>query len=105
MTTRTDIMNRFAAAFAVTFAVAPVASPAQQATAVGGEVRRIDEAAGKITIKAGAMPDMGMDEGHTMVYRVQDPALLRSVKVGDKIKFDTDRSGGQFTVTRIEKVK
>ena len=105
MTTRTELMNRFAAAFAVTFAVAPLPSVAQQATAVAGEVRRIDEAAGKITIKHGPLPQFELNEEHTMVFRVQDPAMLKTVKVGDKIKFDTDRSSGQFTVTKIEKVK
>jgi len=43
------------------------------------------------------------DEGMTMVYRVEDPAMLGSVKAGDKIKFDADRINGQFTVTRIQK--
>jgi Cu/Ag efflux protein CusF len=27
------------------------------------------------------------------------------VKVGDKVRFDADRINGQFTVTKIEKVK
>jgi len=32
-----------------------------------------------------------MDEGMTMVFAVSDPALLKTVKAGDKIKFDADR--------------
>jgi Cu/Ag efflux protein CusF len=46
-----------------------------------------------------------MDEGMTMVFRVQDPALLKKVKVGDKVKFDADRINGQITVTKIEKTR
>jgi Cu/Ag efflux protein CusF len=41
----------------------------------------------------------------TMVFRVKDPAMLKAVKPGDKINFDADRIGGQFTVTRIERTK
>jgi Cu/Ag efflux protein CusF len=46
-----------------------------------------------------------MDEGMTMVFKAQDPAMLKSVKVGDKVKFDADRVNGQFTVTKIQKAK
>ena len=31
-----------------------------------------------------------------MVYRVQDPGLLKAVKAGDKVKFDADRVNNQF---------
>jgi Cu/Ag efflux protein CusF len=46
-----------------------------------------------------------MNEGMTMVFRVQDPAMLKQVKVGDKVRFEADRISGQFTVTKIEKAK
>jgi Cu/Ag efflux protein CusF len=46
-----------------------------------------------------------MDEGMTMVYRADDPAMLKNIRVGDKIKFVADRVNGQFTVTRIEKAR
>jgi Cu/Ag efflux protein CusF len=72
---------------------------------VNGQVTKIDSAAGKITIRHGPMKKFDMDDGMTMVFRVQDPAMLKSVKVGDKIKFDADRIDGQFTVTRIETAK
>jgi Cu/Ag efflux protein CusF len=46
-----------------------------------------------------------MDEGMTMVFRAEDPALLEQVEAGDKIKFDTENANGQYTVTKIEKKK
>ncbi|MBI4273514.1 MAG: copper-binding protein [Rhizobiales bacterium] len=46
-----------------------------------------------------------MDDGMTMVFRVQDPAMTKAIKAGDKIKFDADKVNGQFTVTKIEKAK
>jgi len=70
-----------------------------------GEVTKIDQEAGKITIKHGPIKKLEMDEGMTMVFAVSDPALLKTVKAGDKIKFDADRVNGRFTVTKIEKAK
>jgi Cu(I)/Ag(I) efflux system protein CusF len=69
-----------------------------------GEVRRIDKAAGKVTIKHGPMPKFDMPP-MTMAYRVKDKAMLDHLKPGDKIKFDADGVGGEFTVLRLEKVK
>ena len=76
-----------------------------QAPMVNGQVTKIDEAAGKITLKHGPIKKLEMNEGMTMVFRAQDPAMLKQVKVGDKVKFDADRINGQITVTKIEKTK
>jgi Cu/Ag efflux protein CusF len=46
-----------------------------------------------------------MDEGMTMVFRAQDPKLLKAVKAGDRVKFDAEDVNGQLTVTAIEKTK
>ena len=40
----------------------------------------------------------------TMVYRVKDKAMLDNLKSGDKIKFDADGVGGEFTVLHLERV-
>jgi Cu/Ag efflux protein CusF len=76
-----------------------------QAPMVNGQVTKIDESAGKITLKHGPIKKLDMNEGMTMVFRVQDPAMLKQVKVGDKVKFDADRVNGQITVTKIEKAR
>ena len=39
----------------------------------------------------------------TMVFRAADPAMLKTVKAGDKIKFVPEQIKGQFTVTKIQK--
>jgi Cu(I)/Ag(I) efflux system periplasmic protein CusF len=70
-----------------------------------GEVVKIDESAGKITIKHGPIKKLNMDEGMTMVFKANDPAMLKQVKQGDKIRFDADNVNGQFTVTKIERMK
>ena len=76
-----------------------------QSAMVNGQVTKIDESAGKITLKHGPIKKLDMNEGMTMVFRVQDPAMLKQVKVGDKVRFDADRVNGQITVTKIERVK
>ena len=76
-----------------------------QAPTVNGQVTKIDEAAGKITLKHGPIKKLEMNEGMTMVFRVRDPAMLKQVKVGDTVKFDADRINGQITVTKIEKAR
>ena len=76
-----------------------------QAPLADGQVIKIDQTAGKITIKHGPLKQFGMDEGMTMVYRAADPAMLNGVKPGEKIKFAADRVNGQFTVTKIEKAR
>jgi len=76
-----------------------------QSPMADGQVIKIDQAAGKITIKHGPLKQFDMEEGMTMVYRAADPAMLAALKAGDKVKFAPDRVNGQFTVTRIEKVR
>jgi Cu(I)/Ag(I) efflux system periplasmic protein CusF len=88
----------FAAALAISAAIAQDAS-------IKGEVKKIDESAAKITLKHGPAKSLGMDEGMTMVYRVKDPAMLKQVKVGDKVKFEAEEAGGGYTVTKLEKSK
>ena len=72
---------------------------------VDGEVTKVDESAGKITLKHGPMKKFDMEGGMTMVFRAQDPAMLKQVKPGDKIKFEADKINGQFTITKVEKTK
>lgn len=73
---------------------------------VNGEVKKVDETAKKITLKHGAIKNLGMEEdGMTMVFRVQDPAMLKQVKVGDKVQFTAERGSDGIAITKIEKAK
>lgn len=69
-----------------------------------GEVRRVDRDAKKITIKHGPISNLDMPP-MTMVFQVQDPAILDQVKAGDKIKFNADKVGSAYTVKKIELAK
>jgi Cu(I)/Ag(I) efflux system protein CusF len=72
---------------------------------IDGQVTKVDQSAGDITIKHGPIKKLDMDQGMTMVFHAQDPALIKAVKAGDKIKFDAEDVNGQLTVTKIEKAK
>jgi Cu(I)/Ag(I) efflux system protein CusF len=78
------------------------ASTLALAQAAEGEVRKIDKAAGKITIKHGEIKSLDMPP-MTMVFRVEPPSLLDKVQVGDKVSFQAAKVGGAYTVTAIEK--
>ncbi|MEP9370043.1 copper-binding protein [Xanthobacter sp. VNH20] len=69
-----------------------------------GQVTKIDQAQNKVTLKHGPIKNLDMD-GMTMVFAVAEPAQLKSLKVGDKVKFEADRVNGRLTVTKIEKAK
>ena len=69
-----------------------------------GEIRKVDKGAQKITIKHGPLTSLDMPP-MTMVFRVKDPSFLDKVKPGDKVKFEAEKIGGAFTVTRIEAAK
>jgi Cu/Ag efflux protein CusF len=96
-------MSKSAIATASLLALLAIA-PAH-AQMVEGTVTKLDESAGKITLKHGPIKKFDMEEGMSMVFRAQDPAVLKQVKVGDKVKFEADKVNGQFTVTKIEKAK
>jgi Cu/Ag efflux protein CusF len=75
---------------------------ATSAPMADGEIRRVDKEARKLTIKHGPIPNLDMP-AMTMVFQVKDAAMLDQVKAGDKVKFQADKVGGQYTVTKIEK--
>jgi Cu(I)/Ag(I) efflux system periplasmic protein CusF len=89
---------------AMLFAATPSLAQAQ-AEAVQGEVRKIDEAAGKITLRHGPIKSLGMDDAMTMVFRVKDPAMLKQVKVGDMVQFEAEQASSGYTVTKMQKSK
>jgi Cu(I)/Ag(I) efflux system periplasmic protein CusF len=74
-----------------------------QSELIEGQVTKIDQSAGKITIKHGPIRSLDMNEGMTMVFRVQDAGMLKQVKPEDKVKFSAERVNGALTVTKIQK--
>jgi len=68
------------------------------------EVRRVDTAANKISLKHGEIKNLDMPP-MTMVFQVQDPAWLQTVKPGDKLRVQVQQIQGAYTVTALEAVR
>ncbi|NMG45315.1 RND transporter [Aromatoleum toluvorans] len=77
---------------------------AKPAAPTEGTVRKVDKAAGKITIAHGPLENLGMPS-MTMAFRAGAPAMLDQVKAGDKIRFVAERVDGAFSVKQLEVVK
>lgn len=87
--------------FAAIVATGLAASAFAQALA-DGEVRKVDKAAGKITLKHGEIKNLDMPP-MTMVFGVKDKALLDKLKKGDKVRFAADKNAkGEMIVTAVE---
>jgi Cu/Ag efflux protein CusF len=74
------------------------------AQSVNGTITKVDQDQGKLTINHGPIKNLDM-EAMSMVFKAGDPAMLKGLKSGDKIKFDADRVNGQITVTKLQKTK
>lgn len=80
--------------------------PAAAASAAGaefadGEIRRIDREGGRLTLRHGEIRNLDMPP-MTMVFQLKEPALLGTLKVGDKVRFRAEKAGGSYVVTAIE---
>lgn len=98
MNTAETIRNAALAALLAGSAIAALAQPAE------GEVRKVDIAQSKITLKHGEIKNLDMPP-MSMVFSVKDPSLLTKVKAGDKVRFAAEKVGSAYTVTAIEVVK
>ncbi|AST29919.1 copper-binding protein [Ralstonia pseudosolanacearum] len=110
--------HTFALAFTLALAASPVAfaatpmdgmdmKPAAQAgrsnpapKPVAAEIRKIDPDTGKVTLKHGAIDNLGMG-AMTMTFAVKDKASLKGFKEGDKVSAVFDRVNGQPTVVQM----
>ncbi|GAB3467695.1 hypothetical protein GCM10027321_35400 [Massilia terrae] len=66
-----------------------------------GGIQKVDKDAGKLTVKHGPLNNLGMP-AMTMAFKVQDPAMLDQVKVGQLVRFRVERANGSLTITRLE---
>jgi Cu(I)/Ag(I) efflux system protein CusF len=92
------------AAFIFVAGISPAAQHGKSAHSTAmtrGEVRKVDKDAGRITINHEPLENLNMP-AMTMVFRVKEPAMLDQVKAGDKVKFQAEKIGGAFTLTKIE---
>jgi len=82
-------------------AAAATTAPSEALPMAEAEVRRVDTAAGKISLRHGEIKNLDMPP-MTMVFQVSDPAMLDKVKAGDKIRFTAAQVNGAYTVMSLE---
>ena len=75
-----------------------------QGTLSEGEVSKVDAPGGRLTLKHGEVKNLDLPP-MTMVFRVQDPAMLARLQIGDKVRFHAEKIDGRYTVTRIETMR
>ncbi|WP_265941921.1 copper-binding protein [Dechloromonas sp. A34] len=71
---------------------------------VDGQVKKVDKAAGKVTLAHGPLVNLSMP-AMTMVFRVKDANWLDQMKAGDKIRFMADNVNGAVTIVHFEPTK
>ena len=76
----------------------------QEGGMVDGVVKKIDKAAGKVTVAHGPLTNLNMP-AMTMVFRVKDAAWLDRMQPDGKIRFVADSVGGTLTIVRFEAEK
>ncbi|MEY4713076.1 MAG: hypothetical protein RIS88_2526 [Pseudomonadota bacterium] len=100
-------MGVFAVALPAVAQGLPTAAPAAStpnptaADMASGEVRRVDKAVGKLTLRHGEIKSLDMPP-MTMVFQVLDATWLDRLKVGDKVRFRADQQGGAYRVIELQ---
>lgn len=80
-------------------AVAPTVAPLTD-----GVVKKVDKAAGKVTISHGPLVNLDMP-AMTMVFRVKEAGWLDRLQPEAKIRFLAESENGVLTVVRLEAAK
>ncbi|WP_269501182.1 copper-binding protein [Burkholderia sp. IMCC1007] len=75
---------------------------APDAALTDAEVKRIDAAHGMVTLKHGALQNVGMAP-MTMTFKAGDPAMIEPLHVGDKVKVRVERVNGTLTIVKLVK--
>ncbi|MCW5663080.1 MAG: copper-binding protein [Piscinibacter sp.] len=65
------------------------------------KVRRVDKSAATLTLEHGEIRNLDMPP-MTMVFGVQDKAVLERVKAGDRIRFKAVKDGSKYIVTELQ---
>ena len=83
-------------------AAPPAAATPASAEWAEAEVRRLDAANGRVTLRHGPIRSLDMPP-MTMVFQARDPSQVSGLKSGDKVRFQAVSEGGKYMLTQIEK--
>ncbi len=65
------------------------------------EVKKVDAATGMVTLKHGALENVGMPP-MTMAFKTKDAAMVKQVHEGDKVKVRVENVNGTLTIVKLE---
>nr|WP_315594267.1 copper-binding protein [uncultured Cupriavidus sp.] len=80
----------------------PAAGATKVPQPVPAEIRKIDAATGKVTLKHGPITNLGMS-AMTMAFPVKDAAMLKGLKEGDQVSATFDTVNGKPTVVDLKR--
>jgi Cu/Ag efflux protein CusF len=81
----------------------PSASKTSSNTALtNAEVKKVDAATGMVTLKHGALENVGMPP-MTMAFKAKDAEMVKQVHEGDKVKVRVENVNGTLTIVKLEK--
>jgi Cu(I)/Ag(I) efflux system periplasmic protein CusF len=83
-------------------AMSQAAAPAGTTALTDAVVKQIDPAGGTITLKHGALVNVGMP-AMTMAFKAKDAAMLKEVKEGDNVKVRVENVNGTLTIVKLMK--
>ena len=73
------------------------------AQASEGEIKKIDKAQAKVTLKHGEIKNLDMPP-MTMAFKAKPAQLLDGLNEGDRVSFTADKVDGQYVITEIKKL-
>ncbi|BFG78160.1 copper-binding protein [Paraburkholderia terrae] len=80
-----------------------MSAPSASKTALtDAEVKKVDPETGMVTLKHGALENVGMPP-MTMAFKAKDPAMVKQVHEGDKVKVRVESVNGMLTIVKMEK--
>jgi Cu/Ag efflux protein CusF len=74
--------------------------PPNDAQMASGQIVAVDPAAGRITLDYRPLPLL--PEGGVRIFAVEDPTILKGLSAGDRVRFEVEREGRNYVVTRLE---
>ncbi|TGP45796.1 copper-binding protein [bacterium M00.F.Ca.ET.228.01.1.1] len=81
----------------------PSASKTSSSAALtDAEVRKVDAETGMVTLKHGALENVGMPP-MTMAFKAKNAAMVKQIHQGDKVKVRVENVDGTLTIVKLEK--
>ena len=69
---------------------------------VEAEVRKVEKDTGRLSLKHAEIKSLDMP-AMTMTFRLRDKAMLDGLSVGDRVRVQVAREGGQFVVVALRR--